>query len=194
MPRTDLGVGGSSTQHPMLCRLLLKMFGSSFLGYSLNLDLEWSKLNSWGTLWNSKPGWLKLQGCIYFVIISSVSYLVHMGELADAYSEPHMQQTPQHSCSLITVMPRLYPAASRHQLNGKALGILSTWLKSRSSKAGLKLMFHVPGGKDGSAFYLLYMHKHSALVQIHPGDSLCSEGHCFDLFYPRGPGETGRSA
>lgn len=95
-------------------------------------------------------------------------HLVHMGELADAYSEPRMQQTPAlvssaqlqfDRCAPVVVMPRLYPAASRYQLDGKALGIFSTWIKRRSAKAGLKLMFYVPGSKDGSAFYLLYMHK-----------------------------------
>lgn len=97
-----------------------------------------------------------------------MSYLVHMDELADAYGD----HTGSRPCSPVSsawlqfghrvplvVTPRLYPAASRYQLNGKALGIFSTWLKKRSSKAGLKLMLYAPGSKDGSAFYLLYMHK-----------------------------------
>lgn len=91
-----------------------------------------------------------------------------VGELADAHRSSHRQQTlQQHLCPVLlfdhgeplVVMPELYPAGSRYQLKRKALGIFSTWLKRRSFKAGLKLMFYVPGCKDGSAFYLLYMQK-----------------------------------
>lgn len=57
------------------------------------------------------------------------------------------------------VMPRLHTDACRYQLNRGTLGIISAWLQRRSSKAGLKLTFNVPGSKDVSAFCLLYVHK-----------------------------------